>query len=72
MLCVIVALDALINIGKVFQQKSAADVSIILEGLLPRDFSKSKKRNKILKENNYLKKSCKDETNIYYLEQDRN
>ena len=72
MLCVIVAPDALINIGKVFQQKSAADVSIILEGLLPRDFSKSKKRNKILKENNYLKKSCKDETNIYYLEQDRN
>ena len=72
MLCVVVAPDALINIGKVFQQKSAADVDIILVGLLLRDFSKSKKRNKILKANYYLKKCCKDETNIYYLEQDRN
>ena len=64
--------DDIIKIRKVFQEKLAADVKMILTDLLPRDLNKSKRRNKILKVNSYLKKSCKDETNIYYLEQDRN
>ena len=64
--------DGIIKSGKVFQEKLAADLKIILTGLLPRQLKKSKWRNKILKVNNYLKKPCKDETNIYYLEQDRN
>ena len=58
--------------GKVFQEKLAADVKIILTCLLSRDVNKYKRRNKILKVNSYLKKSCKDEINIYYLEPDRN
>ena len=50
----------------------AADVKIILTGLLPQSLNKSKRRDKILKVNNFINKSCKGETNIYYLEQDRN
>ena len=62
--------DAIIKIGNVFLEKSIAN--IILTGLyLPR-LKKSKQRNKTLKVNNYLKKFCRDETNKYYLEQDRN
>ena len=53
-------------------KKKAADVKITLTGLLPRDLNESKQRNKILKVNSYLKKSCKGETNIIYLEQDCN
>ena len=45
------------------------EVNIILTGLLPRELSKSNQRNKILKVNSYLKISCKDHTNIYYLQQ---
>lgn len=48
--------DVFIKIGKVFQEKLAADVNIILTSLLPRKMSKSKRRNKILKVNNCLKK----------------
>ena len=62
--------DANIKIGNVFQEKSV--VNIILTGLSPQRLNKSKERNKIFKVNNYLKKVCKDETNRYYLEQDRN
>ena len=65
-----IIVDGIIKIGKVFQEELAADVKIILKGLLPRDFNKSKQRNKVLMRNSYLKKSCKNETNIYYLEQD--
>ena len=67
-----IIVDGIIKIGKVFQEKLAANVKIILTGHLPRDLNKSKRRNKILNVISYLKKSCKDETNIYYLEQDRN
>ena len=48
--------DGIIKIGKVFQENLAADVKIILTGLLPRDLDKSKQRNRILKVNSYLKK----------------
>ena len=65
-----IIVDGIITIGKVFQEELAADVKIILTGLLPRDFNKYKQRNKVLMRNSYLKKSCKNETNIYYLEQD--
>ena len=41
--------DGIIKIGKVFQQKLATDVEIILTGLLLWDLSKSKWRNKILR-----------------------
>ena len=62
--------DTIIKIGNVFEEKSI--VNIIFTGLyLPR-LKKSKQRNKTLKINNYLKKFCKDETNKYDLEQDRN
>ena len=64
--------DVIIKIRKVFQEKLAADVKIFLTGLLPRNLNKSKQRNKILTVNSYLKESCKDETNIYYLQQDCN
>ena len=64
--------DAIITVSKVFQEKSAADVNVILTDLLPRDLNKFKQRNDILKENSDLKKSSKDETYIYCLEQDRN
>ena len=67
-----ILVNGIINIGKVFQEKLAADVKITLAGLLPRGLIKSKRENKILKVNSYLKKPCEDETNIYYLEQDRN
>ena len=67
-----IIVDGIIKIGKVFQEKLAADVKMILTGLLPRDLNKSKQRNKMLKISSYLKKFCKDKTNIYYLEQDRN
>ena len=49
--------NAIINIGNVFQEKSV--VNIILVGLSPQRLNKSKERNKILKVNNYLKKSAK-------------
>ena len=62
--------DAIIKIGNVFQENSV--VNIILAGFLPQLLNKSKQRKKILKKNNYLKKVCKDETNRYYLQQDRN
>ena len=64
--------DDIIKSAKLFQEKLAADVKIILTSLLPWDLNKSNRRNKILNVNSYLKKFCKDETNIYYLEQDRN
>ena len=69
-----IIVNDIIKIGKVFQfqEKLAADVKIILTGLLPQDLNKSKRINKILKVNSYLKKSCDDETNIYYLQQERN
>ena len=62
--------DAIIKIGNVFQENSV--VNIILAGFLPQLLNKSKQRKKILKVNNYLKKVCKDETNRYYLQEDRN
>ena len=61
----IIVINGIIKVGKVFQENLTADVKIISTGLLPRDLNKSKRRYKILKVNNYLKKSCKDETNIY-------
>ena len=64
--------DAITKIVKVLKEKLAADANITWTGLLPRDLNKSKQRNKILKVNSSLKTSCKDETKIYYLEQDRN
>ena len=64
--------DGIIKIGKVFQEKLSADNKIILTGLLPWDLNKSKQRNQILKVHSYLKKSCKNETNIYYFQQDCN
>ena len=64
--------DAIIKVSEVFQEKLAADVNVILTDLLPRDLNKFKQRNDILKENSDLKKSSKDETYIYCLEQDRN
>ena len=67
-----IIVNGFIKFGKVFQEKLAVDVKMILTDLLPRDLNKSKQRNKILKANSYLKKSYKDETNIYYFEQDRN
>ena len=62
--------DAINKIGNVFQENSV--VNITLAGFLPQLLNKSKQRKKILKVNNYLKKVCKDETNRYYLQQDRN
>ena len=67
-----IIVNGIIMIGKVFQEKLAADVEIILTGLLPCDLNKSKRRIKILKVNSYFKKSCKDEINLYYLEKNRN
>ena len=64
-----IIVDGIAKIGKVFQEKLEADMKIILTDFLPRDLKKSKWRKKILRVDNYLKKSCKDETNIYYLEQ---
>ena len=64
--------DAIIKVSKVFQEKLAADVNVILTDFLPRDLNKFKQRNYILKESSGLKKSSKDETYIYCLEQDRN
>ena len=55
--------DAFFEIGKVFQEKSVANVNIVFISL-----EKSKERNKFLKVNDYLKKSCKYEI-IGYLEQ---
>ena len=46
-----IIVDGIVKIGKVVQEKLAADVKIILTGLLPRDLNKSKRRNKILKVN---------------------
>ena len=63
---------ALLRSVRVFQKKLAEDVKTILTGILPRDLNKSKRRNKILKINNYLKKYCKYGTNIYCLEEDFN
>lgn len=51
-------------IAIVFHDKLVGDVNIILTGL-----EKSKWSNKILKVNTYIEKPCKDEINIYYLEQ---
>ena len=52
-----ILVDGIIKIGKVFQEKLAADVKIILIGLLLWNLrNKSKGRNKILKVNSYLKK----------------
>ena len=51
--------DVIIKIGKVFQEKLAADVNVILTGLLPQDMNKSKRKNKILKVYGYLKNSKK-------------
>ena len=39
--------DVIIKIGKVFQEKLAADVNVILTGLLLQDMNKSKRKNKI-------------------------
>ena len=61
----------IIKIGKVFQkEKKSTDFHIILLGLLPLKLYKSNSRNKIMKVNNTLKKSCKDKPNNHYLEQD--
>ena len=67
-----IIVDGIIKIGKVFQEKLAVDVKIILTGLLPRDLDESERRKKFLNANSFLKRSCQDETKIYYLEQDRN
>ena len=42
--------DAIIKIGKVFQENLAADVSIFLTSVLPEHLNKSKWRNKTFKE----------------------
>ena len=54
-----IIVDGIIKIGKVFLEKLASDVKIILTGLLPRDFNKSKWGNKILKVHSYLKNPVK-------------
>ena len=56
----IIVINGIIKVGEVFQENLTADVKIISTGLLPRDLNKSKRRYKILKVHNYLKKSCKD------------
>ena len=50
-----IIVDGIIKIGKVFQEKLAAEVQIILTGLLPRDLHKSERRKKNLNVNSFLK-----------------
>ena len=47
--------------------KKARKSNIIITGLLPRDKSKSKWKNKLLKVNNYLSNFCKKEKNEYVI-----
>ena len=58
-----IIVDGIIKIDKVFQEKLAADIKITLTCLSHQELNKV---------SNYLKRSCKDETKMYYLQQDRN
>ena len=44
--------------------KKARKSKMITTGLLPRDKSKSKRRNKLLKVDSYLSNFCKNEKNM--------
>ena len=48
-------------------KKACKSNIIIITGLLPRDKSKSKWKNKLLKVNSYLSNFCKNEKNEYVI-----
>ena len=51
-----IIVDGIIKIGKVFQEKLAAGVKIILTGLLPRDLDESERRKKNFEYKQFPKK----------------
>ena len=58
----------ILNIGKSLFEKVPKS-NIILTGTLPRDKSKSKRRNKLCEVNSYLNSSCKTKKNMLYMDQ---
>ena len=54
-----IIVDGIIKVDKVFQEKLAPDVKIILTGLLLQELNKSYRKNKILKVNSNLKNPVK-------------
>ena len=54
-----IIIDGIIQVDKVFQEKLAPDVKIILTGLLLQELNKSYRKNKILKVNSNLKNPVK-------------
>lgn len=61
--------ETITKICKIFQQ-ILPNFNITLTGLIRRDLHQSKRKNRVMKVNRYLKKICKKEWNIHFLEQD--